>query len=141
MQWTLVRVSFFLSSAYAIPESLAPSLHCLSSASSGPAHVPLQSAQVLFGMRDSVGTMRMFHWTAFIHAGLAFALFPLSNLGAQGCYFDFYDIIVLQCGTMFFPFDLTDGLYLAVLVAVSVVSCPLSTLFLNSLPAVLVAQK
>jgi hypothetical protein len=95
----------------------SPTLHCLTSATSGPAHVSLQSAKVLFGMRDFVGTMRMLYWTAFIHAGLPFALFPLSALGAQWCYFDFYDIIGLQCGTIFFPFDLTDGLYLAGLFA------------------------
>ncbi len=66
---------------------MAPSLHCLTSATSGPAHVPLNSAEVMFGMCDSAGKMRRFRLHAFIHADLPFASFPLSVLGAQGCYF------------------------------------------------------
>jgi hypothetical protein len=57
-------------SAYAIPGSLAPSLqstfHCLTSDTSDPAHVPLQSMEVLFEMPASVGTMLMFRQPAFI---------------------------------------------------------------------------
>ncbi len=48
---------------------------------------------------------------AFIHADLPFALLLLSTLGACWRYFDFYDVIGLQCSSMFLPFALTDGLY------------------------------
>ncbi len=38
-----------------ISGTIAPSLHCLTSATIGPAHVSLHSAEVMFGMRDSAG--------------------------------------------------------------------------------------
>ena len=63
--------------------------------------------------------MRRFRQLAFIHADLPFALFPLSALGARGCFFEFYHEIGLQCGSMFLPFSLTDGLYLAKLYTLS----------------------
>ncbi len=56
------------------------------------------------------------------HAGLLLALFPLSILRAQGCCFDFYDVIVLRFGSMFFPYALTNGLYFAEVFAVAVES-------------------
>ena len=86
---------FIFPPAYAISGTTAPSLHCLTSATSGPAHVPLHSAVVMFGMHDSAGEMRQFRQHAFIHADLSFALFPLSTPGARGCYFDFYDVLRL----------------------------------------------
>jgi hypothetical protein len=46
---------FIFPPAYAIPGTIAPSLHCLTSATSGPA---LHSAEVMFGMRDSTGATR-----------------------------------------------------------------------------------
>ena len=95
--------NFIFPPVYAIPGTIVPSLHCLTSATSGPAHVPLHSADVLFGMHDSAGELRRFRQHAFIHADLPFALFPLSTLGARGCYFDFYDVVGLQCGSMFLP--------------------------------------
>jgi hypothetical protein len=104
---------FIFPPVFAISGTIAPSSHCLTSATSGPAHVPLHSAEVMFDTRDSAGEMRRFLQRAFIHADLPFALFPLSALGAQGFYFDFYDVIGLQCGLMFLPFSLTKGLYLA----------------------------
>ena len=132
---------FIFPPAYAISETIAPSLHCLTSATSGPAHVPLHSAEVMFGMRDSTGTMRRFRQHAFIHADLPFALFPLSSLGARGCYFDFYNVIGLQCGPMFLPFSLIDGLYLAKIFTISLSSADFSTFddFTSDL-TVLVAQ-
>jgi hypothetical protein len=132
---------FIFPPAYAISETIAPSLHCLTSATSGPAHVPLHSAEVMFGMRDSTGTMRRFRQHAFIHADLPFALFPLSSLGARGCYFDFYNVIGLQCGPMFLPFSLIDGLYLAEIFTISLSSADFSTFddFTSDL-TVLVAQ-
>ncbi len=92
---------------------MAPSLHCLTSATSGPAHVPLHSAEVIFGMRDSDGCIRRFGQHAFIDADLPFVPFPLSALRARGCFFDFYHEIGLRCGSTFLSFSLTDGLYLA----------------------------
>ena len=73
---------FIFPPAYAIPGTMVPSSHCLTSATSGSAHVPLTSADVMFGMRDSMGVlvMRMFRQNAFIHPDLPFALFPLSLL-------------------------------------------------------------
>ena len=70
-------------------------MHCLTSDTSGPAHVSLNSAEVIFGMRDSDGCMRRFGQHAFIHADLPFALFPLSALGALFvCYIS---IMKLDC--------------------------------------------
>jgi hypothetical protein len=132
---------FIFPPAYAISGTISPSLHCLTSATSGPAHVPLHSAEVMFGMRDSTGVMRRFRQHAFIHVDLPFAIFPLSSLGACGCYFDFYDVLGLQCGSIFFPFSLTDGLYLAELFAISSTSSDFSPFddFTSDL-TVLVAQ-
>ena len=110
---------FIFPPTYVLPGTLAPSLHCLTSATSGPAHVPLHSAEVIFGMRDSDGCMRRFRQHAFIHADLPFALFPLSALGARGCFFEFCHEIGLQCGSIILPFSLTDGLYLAKLYTLS----------------------
>ncbi len=73
----------------------------------------------MFGMHDSAGEMHRIRQHAFIHSDLPFALFPLSTLGARGCYFDFYDAIGLQCGSMYLPFALPDGLYLAGLLCLS----------------------
>ena len=110
---------FIFPPTYVLSGTMAPSLHCLTSATSEPAHVPLHSAEVIFGMRDSDGCMRRFRQLAFIHADLPFARFPLSALGACGCFIEcfcsgcsrvFYHEIGLQCGSMFLPFALTDGL-------------------------------
>ena len=132
---------FIFPPVVAISGTIAPSSHCLTSATSGPAHVPLHSAEVMFGMRDSAGEMRRFRQRAFIHANLPFALFPLSALGAQGCYFDFYDVIGLQCGLMFLPFSLTNGLYLAEIFTISLDSSDFSTFAdFNSNQTVLVPQ-
>ena len=85
--------------------------------------------------------MRRFRQHAFIHADLPFALFPLSVLGAQGCYFDFYDVLGLQCGSMFLPFSLTNGLYLAEIFSLSLDCSNFSTFsHFNSDQTVLVAQ-
>jgi hypothetical protein len=72
---------------------------------------------------------------------LPFALFPLSSLGALGCYFDFYDVLGLQCGSMFLPFSPIDGLYLAEILTNSLSSSDFSTFddFTSDL-TVLVAQ-
>jgi hypothetical protein len=133
--------NFIFPPVYAIPGTIVPSLHCLTSATSGPAHVPLHSADVLFGMHDSAGELRRFRQHAFIHADLPFALFPLSTLGARGCYFDFYDVVGLQCGSMFLPFALTDGLYLAELFVLPLDSFAVTTFDdFSSVNTVLVAQ-
>jgi hypothetical protein len=132
---------FIFPPVFAIPGTVTPSLHCLTSATSGPAHFPLNSAEVMLGMRDSAGEMRVFRQHAFIHADLPFALFPLSVLGAQGCYFDFYDVLGLQCGSMFLPFSLINGLYLAEIFHLSSNCSNFSTFFhFNSDLTVLVAQ-
>jgi hypothetical protein len=47
--------------------------------------------------------MQIFH--------LRYFLFPLWELA--GVIFDFYDVIDVQCGSMFLPFAPTDGLYLS----------------------------
>jgi hypothetical protein len=132
---------FIFPPAYTISGTFSSSLHCLTSATSGPAHVPLHSADVMFGMRDSTGAMRRFRQYAFIHVDLPFALFTVSFLGARGCYFDFYDVLGLQCGSMFLPFSLADGLYLAEIFAISLNSSDFSTFddFTSDL-TVLVAQ-
>ncbi len=115
--WTLCEY-FPFSSAYAIPWSLAPSLHCLISTTSGP-HTSLQYVEVMFGMFDYVGKMQTFRQTALFMRVSHLFYFFFSTLGAQGCYFDFYDV-GLQCGSMFSPFALIDGLYLDEFFAVSV---------------------
>jgi hypothetical protein len=132
---------FIFPPAYAIPGTIAPSLHGLTSATREPAHVPLHSAEVMFGMRDSTGVMRWFRQHTFIHFDLPFALFPLSSPGALVCYFDLYDVLGLQCGSMFLPFSLTDGLYLAEIFTISLSSSDFSTFddFTSDL-TVLVAQ-
>jgi hypothetical protein len=103
---------FLFPPVFALSGTLTPSSHCLTSATSGPAIVPLSSAEVMFGLRDSIGVMRVFRQRAFIHSDIPFALLPLSLLGENGCYFDFYGTLGLQCGTMFLPFTLVDGLNL-----------------------------
>ncbi len=95
---------FIFLSVFAIPGPIAPNVNCLTSATSGLAHLPLHSAEVMVNMHDSVCAMRLFPQHAFITAGLLFALFPLSALGPPGCYFDFHDVLGLQCGTMFLLF-------------------------------------
>ena len=101
----------------------------------------MNSAEVMVVIRDSTGEMRQFRQHAFIHADLPFALFPLSVLGAQGCYFDFYDVLGLQCGSMILPFSLTNGLYLAELFSLSLDCSQFSTFsHFNADQTVLVAQ-
>ena len=99
---------FLFPPVFALPGTLTPSSHCLTSATSGPAIVPLSSAEVMFGLRDSMGMMQMFRQRAFIHHDISFALLLPSLLGEKGCYFDFY-------GTL----TLVDGLHLADLCIVS----------------------
>jgi hypothetical protein len=95
----------------------------------------------MFGMRDSAGETCLFRQHAFIHADLPFALFPLSVIGAQGCNFDFYDVLGLQCGSMFLPFFLINGLYLAEIFPLPFNCSNFSTFFhFNSDQTVLVAQ-
>jgi hypothetical protein len=85
--------------------------------------------------------MRLFRLHAFIHADLPFALFFLSVFGAQGCHFDFYDVLGLQCGAMFLPFSLINGLYLAEIFPFSLNCSNFSTFFhFNSDHTVLGAQ-
>ena len=115
-------------------------MHCLTSATPGPAHVPLKSADGLFRMDGSAGHSQIFRQAAFIHADLPFALISLSILRAQGCFFAFYDVIWLQCGPLVFRFPLIDGLSLAEIFSVPVDSSPISTFDLCSVSAVLVAQ-
>ncbi len=68
---------FILLPVFAIPRPIAPSLSCLTSATSGPAHIPLHSAEVMVNMHNSVCAMRRLPQHAFIPAGLLFALYPL----------------------------------------------------------------
>ena len=82
---------------------MVPILHCLAPATSSLAHVPLHSAEVMFGMNDSAGEMRQFRQHAFIHADLPFALFSLSTLGARGCFFISMMLLgysVVQCSCL-----------------------------------------
>ena len=131
---------FIFPPEYAVPGTIAPSSHCLTSATSGPAHFPLNSADVMFGLRDSVGVIRIFRQSAFIHPYLPFALFPLSLLSDQGACFDFYGTLGLQCGSMFLPFARIDGLYVAELFTVSFESSHLSSFDSDFIHAGLVAQ-
>jgi hypothetical protein len=132
--------TFMFPPAYVIPGSLAPSSHCLISATSGPAQIPLHSADVMFGLRDSAGVLQIFRQSAFIHVDLPFALLPLSTLAERGCYFDFYGTVGLQCGSMFLPFSLTDGLYLAEIFPVPFDSVSLSFCGASRPLSVFVAQ-
>ncbi len=77
--------TFMFSLEYVIPGSLTPSLHCLISATSGPARIPLHAAQVMLGIHDPMGILQIFRPSAFIHADLPFAWFPLSTLDEHGC--------------------------------------------------------
>ena len=95
----------------------------------------------MFGIRDSAKELRRFRQHAFIHADLPFALFPLSVLGAQGCYFDFYDVLGLQCGSMFSPFSLTNGLNLSEIFSLSLDCSNFPTFsYFNSDQTIRVAQ-
>ena len=78
---------FIFPPVFAIPGTVAQSLHCLTSATSGPAHVPLNSAEVMFGIRDSTGEMRRFRQHAFIHADLPFAFISTFRSGCSGVLF------------------------------------------------------
>jgi hypothetical protein len=63
---------------------MAPSLHCVASAISGPAHVPLHYAEVMFDLRDFAGVMRRFrqHALFMLICHLRYFLFPLWRSGA-----------------------------------------------------------
>ncbi len=95
---------FIFPPVFAIPGTFTPSSHCPTSATSGPAHVPLNSAEVMFGMRDSAGVMRRFRQHAFIHAAVPFALFPLLYLALRGAILIsmmFLDYSVARCSCHF----------------------------------------
>jgi hypothetical protein len=99
VQWTLGPIpSCFLPeyvAYYVLPGSRAPGSHCLISATSGPARIPLHSAQVMFWIHYSLGVLQLFRQSAFVHVDLPFVLFPLSTLAEHGCYFDFYGTVGL----------------------------------------------
>ncbi len=69
---------FIFLPVFGIPGTLAPSLHCLTPATSWPAQVPLHSAEVMSNMHYSFWVMRWFLQHAFIHAQLN--LFQVSLL-------------------------------------------------------------
>ena len=134
--------TFMFPPEYVLPGSRAPSSHCLISATSGPARIPLHSAQVMFGIHDSLGVLQIFRQSAFVHADhpFVFKLFPLSTLAEHGCYIDFYGTGGLQCGSMFLPFTLTDGLYLVKVFTVPFDSLSMSFSGASHPGSVLVAQ-
>ena len=94
----------------------------------------------MVNMHDSVCVMSQIPQHAFIPSGLLFDLFRLSALGAPGRHFDFHDVLGLQCGSMFFFFSLTNGLYLPANVSVSLDCSGFSTFVVfNSDKTVIVA--
>jgi hypothetical protein len=130
---------FIFFPVFAILGPITPSLNCLTSVTSWSAHVLSHSVEVMVNMHDSVCTMYQIHQHAFIFSGLLFDLFPLSTLGAPGCYFDFHDVLGLQCGSMFMFlfFSLTNGLYLAANVSVSLDCSDFSTFVVSILTKLL----
>ena len=80
-----------------------PSLHCLISATSGPAAESLDHGTVIFGLIDSEGHTHCFRESVYIHDALPFALFPVSCLSERGVYFEFYSTSNLFCGSVVFP--------------------------------------
>ena len=111
--------SFIFTADFAVPGSIVPSTHCLISATSGPAQIPLEQGIVVFGMYDSCSELHVFRQTAFLHSDLPLALFPVSLLADSGSYFDFYSKVGLTWGSFFFPFTRQNGLYLAPIVHLS----------------------
>ena len=110
--------TFMFPPVFVIPGTLSSSSHCLVSATSGPAQIPLAKGDVMFGMYDLDGVLHVYRQAAFIHDALPFALLPVSSLCNQGCYFDFYGSIGLSYGSVFIPFRLKDGLYITEIVFV-----------------------
>ena len=88
------------------------SMHCLISATTGPAAVPLDHGTVIFGMIDSQEQIHCFRESVYIHDALPFALFPVSCLSDREVYFDFYGTSSLFCGSLVFPFTQQEGLYM-----------------------------
>jgi len=132
---------FIFLPVFEIRAPISPSLHCLTSVTSWPAHLLSHSAEVMVNMHDSVCAMSQMPQHAFIPSGLLFDLFRLSTLGAPGCHFDFHDVLGLQCGSMFLFFSLSNGLYLAANVSISLDCSDFSTFVVfNSDKTVIVAQ-
>jgi len=92
-------------------------MHCLISATTGPAAVCLDQGTVIFGMIDSQDEIHCFRESVYIHDALPFALFPVSCLSVRGVYFDFYGTSSLFCGSVTFPFTQQEGLYMGKLLS------------------------
>ena len=99
-----------------------PSLHCLISATSGPAAESLDHGTASFGLIDSEGHTHCFRESVYIHDALPFALFPVSCLSERGVYFDFYSISNLFYGSVVFPFAQRAGLYMGKLLCAAELS-------------------
>jgi len=76
--------SFMFTADFAVSGSIVPSKHCLISATSGPAHIPLQRGTVVFGLYDSNSVLHVFRHSAFLHSDLPLVLFPVSMLADSG---------------------------------------------------------
>ena len=91
--------AFMFPPIFLVAGTRTPSMHCLISATTGPAAICLDQGTVIFGMIDSQDEIHCFRESVYIHDALPFALFPVSCLSVQGVYFDFYGTSSL-CGSV-----------------------------------------